>query len=138
MIGSIDPDTGVKTFVLAQGQSDGLMTRDSRSFPGLTDTEQLMGFGLETPFLAGSDGSLEHAHELEVEGTDYIKTTSTGAITAETPLETDLSFDGGKLYVAQEGDTAQFRLKAIMTPVIGENLRIFVVAIDGYVVPATA
>jgi hypothetical protein len=140
MEGTIDPATGASTFVLANGLSDGVMTRDSRSFPGLTDTEQLTGFGQETPFLAGAEGSIEPCTKVEVEcatgnssaATGYILTDgTTGSITSSTALGTRLSFKNGMWATAQSGDYGQFRLAAIMTPAISGNLRICAIAVTG-------
>lgn len=133
MISGVNADTGAKTFALADKRVDGFLTRDSRAFPGLSDTEHLFGFGLETPFLAGFEGSLEMATELEVEGTDYIVTDTgvTGYMTANTAIDSDLAFYQGKFRVAQTNDVAQYRLKAIMTAKVSGNLRIFVVKLEG-------
>lgn len=136
MIDSIDADTGERTFVVAEGKCDGFMTRASRTTVGLTDSEQLYGLatddtGGETPFTVGERGSIEVADALEVEGTDYIVISGTGAITSGTAVDTALSFSGGKFYVAQPDDYAQYLLKGVMTEETEGNLRISVERIKG-------
>lgn len=87
---------------------------------------------LALPFTAGDECSLEKAEEVECEGTLYIKTSGTGAITSSTAIGTNLSFDGlGRFYVAQSGDTAFFELTGNSglpgngpVPTVVNNLRI--------------
>ncbi len=141
MRGSVDADTEQVTFVLASGRADGFLARASRvPDDGLngnprTAEEQLMGFGLETPFTAGREGSLDQADVLVVEGDDYIMSSGTGAVDTNTAVETKLSFKEGRLYAAQTGDYAQFRLAKQLTPETEGNTRIRVEKIDGYLVP---
>ncbi len=126
----------------------GYLTRDSRSFPGLTDTEQLFGFGLETPFLMNVDGSIEPGHDLDIEGPLYIlcaaatkfadgsATTSyqSGyAITSSTAQGTELTFVNGLFAVAQINDLVTHFLMGQLTPSTAGNVRIAVVKAPGYV-----
>lgn len=141
MRSSTDADTGEVTFALASGRCDGFMTRASRvpdegsNGNPRTAEEQLMGFGLETPFTAGRQGSLEMADLVEVEGDDYIMSSGTGAVDENTPVNTKLSFKEGRFYEAQTGDFAQFRLAAQMTPETSGETRIRAEKIEGYLVP---
>lgn len=146
MVGSVNADTGKSTFVIASGRCDGFLTRASRSTTEGSDsevatlgnprtpTEQLMGWGVDSPFIAGSEGSIEKADALDVEGADYIFKSGTGAITTGTAAGTKLSFTTGKFYVAQADDIAQFRLTAQLTPETSGDVRIRVEAIEGYLV----
>lgn len=147
MIDTVDAGTGKSTFVIASGRCDGFMTRASRATTEGADaevatlgnprtpTEQLMGWGQESPFIAGQEGSIEKADALDVEGADYIFKSGTGEITTGTAVGTKLSFTTGKFYVAQAADIAQFRLAAQMTPKTSGDVRIRVEAIEGYLVP---
>jgi hypothetical protein len=140
-IGSKDAATGENTFVVADGHCHGFLTRSSRVGKGSTDAELVdasMGLDLdETPFEVSKPGSIEFAEAIEVEGTDYILTSGTGQITADTTAGTKLSFDSsGKFIEAQAADYAQFMLVAQMTPVTTGNVRIYIEAIEGYVVPS--
>lgn len=141
MRSAIDADTGARTLALASGRCDGFMTRASREpSEGVTGNprtaeEQLMGFGLETPFTAGREGSIEMADELEVEGDDYIMSSGTGAVDTNTAANVKLSFTQGRFYVAQTGDFAQFRVAAQLTPETSGATRIRVERIEGYLVP---
>ena len=145
MIGSVDADTHATTFVIASGRCDGFLTRASRvtteqgdaevatAGNPRTPTEQLMGWGQETPFIAGKEGSIEKADALDVEGSDYIYKSGTGSITTGTAVDTKLSFIAGKFREAQTGEIAQFRLAAQLTPETAGDVRIRVEAIEGYV-----
>jgi hypothetical protein len=133
MISSTDPDTGARTFAKADGSKfHGFVTRDVRDLAGLTDEEQLMGFGLETPFESAKEGSIELGETVDVEGADLVKSSGTGAITTGTALETELSFDDGKFYVAQTNDIVEFKLEAQLTPVTTGNVRIRARKVEGY------
>lgn len=160
---SINPSTGEKTFGLANGCAafaalvgglipiKGFYTRDSRGFPGLSDTEQLFDFGLETPVFAGTDGSLEPGDDIEVEGNQYILTAGTAAwpdgtttnltslasgaqaLSASTAVGTEITLANGLFAAAISGDFVTHILEAIMTPVVSaSNVRIFVSATPGY------
>lgn len=139
---STDADTGLRTFQLASGRADGFVSRGVRTFPGLTDEEQLMMtagiiFGLETPFQGGNAGSLEDVDSvLEFEAEDsYIELADTGAkLTSGTTLGTPLTFLVGKVCKAQSGDFAQYKLTAVLTPRTPTKLRIRAVKIAGYIV----
>lgn len=146
MISDRDADTGALTFAKASGHSDGFVTRESRvvsdgdrpSTVGnpRTDTEILFGQGLETPFLAGREGSIERLEALEVEGADYIMTSGVNAITDETAVDTELSFEQGRFCVAAEDQYAEFRMVKQMTPETDGAVRIYVEMIRGGKVPA--
>lgn len=87
---------------------------------------------LALPFTAGLECTLEKAEEVEAEGTQYLCTSGTGAITSATAIGTKLSFDGqGRFYQAQSGDNAYYQLTGNSglpgngpTPSIAGNLRI--------------
>jgi hypothetical protein len=138
MVSAKDAATGINTFALASGRCDGFVTKQVRTTPGLTADE--IAFNLvtytsgevHTPYEAGKSASIELADELEVEGSDYIFGSGTGAITADTAAETVLSFTDGLFYVAQTSDWACYRLVKQMTPVNGGACRIYVKAIGGY------
>jgi hypothetical protein len=139
MISTVDADTGIKTFILADGRADGFLTRDSRTTPGLTDEEQLFKFGLETPFLAGGAGSIEDGDNIEVEGSDYIllyADDNVNGLRTATAIGTPLSFLAGKWCKAASGQIAQYKLNSVLTPVNDPlALRIYAVSIEGYLVP---
>lgn len=141
-----DADTGINTFSLASGRADGFVTKDVRTTEGLNAEE--IAFGLNgyttsggstgeamTPFTVSKPGSVDSLPlELEVEGSDHILGSGTGAITTNTAADTILSFTNGKFYVAQSTDWAQYRLVKQMTPTVSGNTRIYVQKIDAYVV----
>ena len=136
MVTSIDASTGAKTFALADGRCDGFMTRESRvpttnDAPAIngnprTAEEQLMGWGMEVPFTAGREGSIEQADWVEAEGADYILKSGTGSLASAT-VDMEVSFGGapaGRFYEAQTGDTVQFRVAKVMTAEESGDVRI--------------
>jgi hypothetical protein len=137
-----DADTGANTFSLASGRTDGFLTREVQTGIGLSDTELAFGANRTdydsgdpgTPFTAGAEGSIKLHEELEVEGSDYIFGSGTGAITTGTSADTLLSFTNGKFYVAQATDWAQYRLVKQMTPLTAGNTRIYVKKVEAHVV----
>lgn len=129
-----DADTGENTFALASGKFNGFVTREVRATTGLTDTEHLRGYGLETPFTTSQMGTVELAQEVEVEGDDYIIGSGTGAITTNTAVATKLSFYEGKFRVAQSAEYAFYKLVHQMTPTDGGACRLYVESIEGILV----
>jgi hypothetical protein len=99
---------------------------------GLSNFERAIGSvisaspaGLESPFVDGLEVTAEIAQTIEVEGGDYMVLSGTGAITTGAAVGTKLSFSGGKLYVAQSGDTPFYLLSANnLTSTDGSSLRI--------------
>jgi hypothetical protein len=138
-ISAIDADTGEKTFVVADGWADGFCMkaiREDSTAIGRTDTEQLYGLapddsGGQIPYRAGFHGSIEMAEALEVEGSDYIVSTGTGAIYAGTAADTLLSFTAGKFCQVQSTQRAQYRLVAQLTPNTSGAVRISVEILKG-------
>lgn len=127
----------------------GFQSRDSRGYPGLNDTEMLFGFGLETPFYAGTDGSIEPASDIEVEGVQYVLSSavtawpdgtttnlaaciSSNALTTGSAVGTELTLANGLFAAAASGDYVSHLLLAQLTPVTTGNIRIFASAITGY------
>ena len=80
----------------------GFLTRDV-AVGGPTLQDKIFPLN-ELPFTAAQEVSLELAHEIECEGSDYIKLASTGAISGATAVGTQLSVENGLWYVAQAGD----------------------------------
>lgn len=161
---SVDPNSGVITFGLANGCKAlatalgtvvlpliGYQARDSRGLPGLTDTEQFFGFGLGTPYLIGTPGSVEPGAAIECEGNQYVLNSlatawpdgtttdlstliSSQGLTTSTALQTELTIANGLFAAAASGDMVTHRLQAIMSNTVNAgNLRIYAYAIPGYV-----
>jgi hypothetical protein len=85
--------------------------------------------GLESPFSDGLEVTVERAEEAEMEGTDYLWTSGTGAISASTPVPSSLSYLNGRLRVAQANEIVNYTLMANnLTPLTSGALRIRVVA----------
>ena len=138
MINSKDAATGINTFALANTRVDGFLTKSARTTPGLSADE--IAFNLvtydsgeiATPFEAGKAASIELADALEIEGSDYIVGSGTGAITSGTAAGSVISFASGKARVAQSNDWAEYRLAAQMTPVNGGACRLYLEKITNY------
>lgn len=136
MVSTVDADTGAKTLVLADGRCDGFLTRASR-VPTDNDSpvengnprtaeEQLMGFGMEVPFTAGREGSIERGDWVEAEGADYVLKSGTGSLASAT-VDMEVSFGGtpaGRFYEAQSGDWVQYRVAQVMTAEESGDVRI--------------
>jgi hypothetical protein len=148
MISDRDADTGALTLAKADGMADGFLTREVRAVTDgdrptdvanpRTDTEILFGFGLESPFLAGREGSIERLEAVEVEGLEYIMTSGPNAIDDQTAEGTELSFEEGRFCVAAADQYAQFRLVKHMTPEAEDGIRIYVEMLRGAKVPGLA
>jgi hypothetical protein len=69
--------------------------------------------------------TLELADAVEAEGSDYVLTSGTGALSSGTAIGTLLSFVDGKFYVAQGSDEKPFRLGKVLTEEVSGNLRIY-------------
>jgi hypothetical protein len=81
--------------------------------------------GVEAPFTTGQEVSVEKAHEIECEGSDYLVLSGTGAISNATPVPSNLSFKDGKLRLTQAGELTHYLLTANnLTPNTAGNLRL--------------
>src|SRR5688572_19235527 len=79
--------------------------------PTAAERGQLWGKELSLPDVAGDVVTLEPPYDAyECEGPQYICLSGTGAIDTSTALGTKCSFNGGVLRVAQESDTARYRI----------------------------
>ena len=101
--------TDATKFAVAQHNTFvGHLTRIVR-VGGLTLVDRTFGVtsdvpvGVESPFTAGQEVSVEKAEEIEVEGGDYLVLAGDGALTAETAVGANLSFKDGKLRATQAG-----------------------------------
>ncbi len=146
MIESRDPATQEITWALATGRFDGFISREVRvptsgdrptKFGNpRTDSEILWNEGLETPFIAGREGTVEDAQSIVAEGEDYLVLSGDGAIEDDTAAGTYLSFADGKFKVAEEGDEVSFRLTSQMTPIDDGEVRITAERVAGFVMAA--
>lgn len=97
---------------------------------GLTITDRVFGVtsetpvGVESPFIAGQEITLEKAKEIELEGSDYLVLSGTGAVAANTAVGTNLSFYNGYLRQTQNGEVPNYVLTAHLTPATDGAIRI--------------
>lgn len=118
-------------FALAEHNSFiGVLTRDV-SATGLSLADRVFGrtsdtpVGLEAPFIAGKEVSVEKPEEMELEGSDYILLTGTGALSSATTIPQKLSYLQGRLRITQSGEDVNFYLTANNLPATdGSSLRI--------------
>ncbi len=95
---------------------------------GLTITDRFFGVtsetpvGVEAPFVAGQEVSVEKAKEVELEGSAYLVLSGTGALTAATAVGTNLSFYNGYLRATQSEETPNYVLTAILTPAMASGV----------------
>lgn len=95
---------------LASGKFVGFCSRTVTS-GGAAMEDFILPGQLETEAQYGQAVTLEDALEVDVEGSDFLTTTSgTGYIHTALSAGTQLSFSGGKFYVKQTGDNAYFEL----------------------------
>ena len=126
-----DHATDPESFDVAQHNNFvGHLTRNV-NVGGLTLTDRVFGVtsdtpvGVEAPFTAGQEVSLEKAREIECEGSDYLVLSGTGALSNATAVPSNLSFKDGKLRLSQNGELVNYTLTANnLTPNTDGNLRI--------------
>ena len=98
----------------------GHMTRIMR-VGGLTITDRFFGVtsetpvGVESPFIAGQECTLEKAKEIELEGSAYLVQSGVGAITSQTAVGSPLSFKDGYLRQTQNGEIPNYVLTGHLT-----------------------
>jgi hypothetical protein len=123
--------TDPESFDLAQHNTFiGHLTRFVR-VGGLTITDRVFGVtsetpvGVEAPFVAGQEVSVEKAREIEAEGSAYLVQSGTRSILTGTGVGAGLSFFNGLLGLAQAGEQVNYRLTANnLTPNAPGSLRI--------------
>ena len=110
--------TDPESFDLAQHNTFiGHLTRFVR-VGGLTLTDRVFGVtsdtpvGVESPFTAGQEVSVEKAKEIEAEGSAYLVQSGVRAIAANTAVGTALSFYNGLLGLTQADEQVNYRLSA--------------------------
>lgn len=74
------------------------------------------------PFKAGGQVSVEHAQELEVEGTDFLHS----SVDVNTANDTPLSLTGGKISTVASGQIPLFRLIKQLDPEVAGNARLLI------------
>lgn len=89
--------------------------------------------GLELPLenvvKGGLMSSARKLLELEVEGTDYLVQSGTGAVTTSAAVGAQLGFIAGKLRLVQTNDQAVYAIRSQETPEDVGNTRVRLVAI---------
>ena len=92
---------------------------------GATLEERVFNNGMEYAYEMGGQCSVRDAVVIEAEGDDLLVTSGTGALSDSTSVGTALSFNDGKLRVAQAGDETFYRVAAAdLTPQVSGNVRI--------------
>lgn len=101
---------------LANGAAIGFLKRDVViGGPTIIERADLWPGHAENPDAVSGVVTLDPPYEaFEAEGPNYLVLSGTGALTSSTPVDSYISFSGGKAYVAQSGDTSQYRLGAIL------------------------
>ena len=89
---------------------------------GLTLMDRVFGVtsetpvGVEAPFIAGQEVTVEKALAIEAEGSAYLVQSGTGAITPQTAVGTNLSFYNGYLRQTQNDESPNYVLTAHLLP----------------------
>jgi len=104
----------------ANGACIGFLKRDVvTGGPTTLERAEVFPGRAENPDTTGGQVTLDAPYDaFEAEGTTYLITSGTGALTTGTALNTNISFKNGKAYQAQSGDVAQYKLSAIMPTVV--------------------
>lgn len=129
----------------AEGEAIGFLSQDV-TLVGPTFEQMSLNFR-DLPVKSGNKSTLECPDvgaQIEVEnepskafnsadGLKRIVTTGTGALTAGTAKDTEVSFKNGRFYAAQTGDRVWGRvLNAAVTPFVTANIRIRIERVAGY------
>lgn len=124
-ITSSDPTKG--ELCGSNGSFAGFLTRNvTADGPSLAD--HVYPGRIELDATIGDTVSLERADAFEAEGSDYLYS-GTGALTSGSTIGTELSFVNGKIRAVQSGETAYYKLAAVLTAETAGNLRILAEAI---------
>ena len=101
----------------------GFLERDC-TVAGPTLADHIYPNRLELPYKVGTEVSVIKAAAVEAEGTDFLLTSGTGALTTSTAVGTKISFRNGKFSAAQSGEIAYFTVAANnLTPYTASALR---------------
>lgn len=105
---------------LANGACLGFLKRDVvAGGPSIVERADVWPNHAELPDSQNSMVTLDPPYAAyEAEGDTYLLLSGTGALAANTALGSYIAFKNGKAYVAQSGDTAQYRLGAVMPTVV--------------------
>lgn len=116
-------DTAAGDLALLAGTAGGFIGFLSRdiSVEGATLADKVFPGRLERPFKFGSAVGIEHAVEVEFEGTAHAVLSGTGALSAGTTAGTKLNFAGGKFRAAQGSETPYFELTHVLPAEITGN-----------------
>jgi hypothetical protein len=104
---------------------------------GLSITDRWFGMtsetpvGVESPFVAGQEVTIQKAKEIEAEGSDYLVLSGTGAIAADTAVGTNLSFYNGYLRQTQNEEVPNYVLTAHLAPMTPGGIRIRAERVSG-------
>lgn len=120
-----DPSKGA----LASGRLEGFVTRPVvENAPALADIV-FPGRG-PLPFTKGHEAQVVLADEVEMEGTDYIVESGTGALAAVSALGKKITPYLGKWRETQNGEVPFFQVQAVLTAVnTGNSFRLRATAI---------
>ena len=123
---------GPSNLIPAEGVAGYILERDmiDPSAPGAQNAmlvQQELGDGsFVAPYRKGSTVSARRVTRMELEGADVILTSGTGAVTVNTPANTELGYAMGKLRVRQGSDELAFILRAQLPPEDPANFRLLV------------
>jgi hypothetical protein len=126
----LDP-TDVTKLIPANAVAGFQMERDS---VGVTTTDEQNARLLEAslpadfskPYAVGATISARRVTRMELEGSDLILTSGTGAVSSGTAANTALGYSAGRLRVKQGSDEIAFYLRAQLTAEDPANFRLLV------------
>lgn len=112
--GVVLDSTNVANLKLASGTRAFVLQRDI--VDALSLEESVFNLSLKTPVKKGTEATARRVTLLEVEGSERLLPSGTGAITTGTSADTALEWNDGVLRVAQEGNEIAGYLRAQLTP----------------------
>jgi hypothetical protein len=107
------PAHGVAGYILERDMVD---TSTPEGQTALLIRSELGDGSFVSPYRKGSTVSARRVTRMEAEGADVILTSGTGAVSVDTPANTELGYAAGKLRVRQGGDELAFILRAQLAP----------------------
>lgn len=117
----VDP-TDASKLILADKTSGHQLERDVVA--ALTLADIAFPEGYIKPYVVGATVSARRVTRMEIEGSDVILTSGTGAVSGATAVNTALSYSAGRLRVAQGGDETAFIIREQLTAEDPANFRL--------------
>ncbi len=118
-----DPNN-VEALIPATGTRAYLLTRDVVATRSIED--MVVPQGVVYPTVKGEPGTARKVTQAEIEGTDLLITSGTGALSNGTAVNTELGWYSGRLRAKQSGEEIAGWVRGQLTPLEGGTVRLMV------------